>query len=329
MNDERCSKVKSVRQIRIVDSILISIVIVNWNSGRLLQSCVQSLLQHAPECQIVVVDNASTDSSLLFVEEIHASAFSIVRNRRNAGFAEGNNIGWRRSEGDRILFMNPDIECQPESIACLERTLDADPGIWAVGGHLVSPSGQSQANYNVRAFPSFGNVAAEMLFMDALLPSRRQARRAAAQSAAVDVDQPAAACLMVEKAALDKVGGFDEDFRPAWFEDVDLCRRIRDCGGRIQYQPLARFLHHGGYSLQRIARQDFLEIFHANQIRYFRKHNGARAAARIRILIVLGLILRSVLSTAASPIPSMTRSAAAKMFWKAARRISSLPESRS
>jgi hypothetical protein len=131
---------------------------------------------------------------------------------------------------------------------------------------------------------------------------------------------------MVARTALEAIDGFDEDFGPAWFEDVDLCRRIRDRGGRIQYQPGARFLHHGGYSLQHLSRQDFLEIFHTNQIRYFRKHFGPKTAGRVRRWILLGLFLRSALSLAVSPSPGVPRAAAARMFWNAARHIQWLRE---
>jgi GT2 family glycosyltransferase len=167
-----------------------------------------------------------------------------------------------------------------------------------------------------------------MLLIDAIWPANPWSRpnRTLNPAGAVDVDQPAAACLMVARTALESIGGFDEEFRPAWFEDVDLCRRIRNRGGRIQYQPGARFLHHGGYSLRHLSRQDFLEIFHANQIRYFRKHHGRRTALCVRRLILLGLFLRSALSWVHSPVPHMSRAASARMFWNTARHILRLRE---
>ena len=312
----------------VLDQTLISIVIVNWNSGPLLERCVQSLLGNAPGCQLILVDNASADGSLAFAQNLDRAELSIVRNDRNAGFAAGNNQGWQRSQGDRILFLNPDTECLPGSVSCLEHTLAADPGVWAAGGHLFSPTGKSQEGFNVRPFPTIGRVAAEMLLIDRIGPAYRTsgARPAAGEGEAVDVDQPAAACLMVNRAALDSLGGFDETFHPAWFEDVDLCRRIRNRGGRIQYQPQARFAHHGGYSLGRLHRQDFLEIFHTNQIRYFRKHHGPQTASRAKRLIFAGLMFRSALSIIRSPVPGMKRSDAARMFRGAARRVVQLRE---
>ena len=86
---------------------MISIVIVNWNSGSLLEGCIRSLLQHAEESEIVIVDNGSEDSSLNFLEEID-SDLKIIRNSQNVGYAAGNNIGWRACNGDMVLFLNPD-----------------------------------------------------------------------------------------------------------------------------------------------------------------------------------------------------------------------------
>ena len=310
-----------------LDCEVISIVIVNWNSGWLLENCVQSLLRNARGSQIIVVDNASVDSSLHFIAGTKADLL-VLRNERNIGFAAGNNLGWHAGKGELILFLNPDTECFPESVSCLEQTLMEDRHVWAVGGHLVSPSGQPRSDFNVRPFPTVGRVAAEMMFLDEIWPSGHWSRsgRAAQSSCAVDVDQPAAACLMVARTALESIGGFDEAFHPAWFEDVDLCRQIRNKGGRIQYQPGARFLHYGGYSLNQISRREFLEFYHTNQIRYFQKHHGSKAAARVKKLVILGLVLRSVFSLAYPLVPDSSRLSSAKTFWSAALRIRQLCE---
>jgi N-acetylglucosaminyl-diphospho-decaprenol L-rhamnosyltransferase len=307
---------------------MISIVIVNWNSGPLLEKCIQSLLLHAAGCQIVVVDNASTDSSLHFAEQTK-SKILVLRNDRNIGFAAASNMGWRAGEGTHILFLNPDTECFPGSVERMQRALIGDNAIWAAGGQLVSPSGEPQTGFNVRVFPTVGIVAAEMLMIEKIWPTNPWSgpNRKSGEAIPMDVDQPAAACLMVSKTALEKIGGFDEDFFPAWFEDVDLCRRIRNQGGRIRYEPEARFLHHGGYSLSQLSWQEFLEIFQRNRILYFRKHHGRRAASRVKHLIVAGLLLRSGLSLAFPPAAERSRKASSAAYWKAACRISKLRES--
>jgi GT2 family glycosyltransferase len=301
---------------------VISIVIVNWNSGSLLERCVRSLRQYAQGCEIVIVDNASTDASLQFAPEMQDDS-SIIRMDKNIGFAAGNNRGWTACRGDAILFLNPDIECLPESIRFLEEALIADPAIWAVGGRLVGAENQTQIQYNPRRFPTISSVAAEMMLLDEIWPSHPWSCASSIEetTGAMDVDQPAAACLMVTRSALDVLGGFDEDFFPAWFEDVDLCRRICDQGGRIQFQPRARFLHQGGHSVARIQRRDFLEIFHTNQIRYFHKHHGERAASSVRRWIVCGLALRGALSCIYPLVPGRSRPDSSRTFIHAARNI--------
>ncbi|MBN2320671.1 MAG: glycosyltransferase family 2 protein [Acidobacteria bacterium] len=301
---------------------MISIVIVNWNSGRLLERCVQSLQENARDCQVVIVDNASTDISLQVAAEVNPD-LTLLCNASNIGFAAACNRGWQEAKGEIILFLNPDTECFPESIRCMEQILSRDPAVWAVGGCLIGPDGKPQPDFNVRRFPTIGSVAAEMFFIDKL---RRVFRRKHSSDRifsgnAVDVDQPAAACLMTTRKALVSIGGFDEAFYPAWFEDVDLCLRMRKSGGRIQFQPRARFLHHGGYSLHRMPRQDFLKYFHKNQIRYFRKHRGLLVALHVQKLITLGLLLRILVSLVCPLIKNTSRIKAAKIFWDALKNI--------
>ncbi len=308
---------------------MVSIIIVNWNSGPLLERCVRSILKNATGCQIIVVDNASHDSSLDFAAEVKAQ-ITILPNGENLGLAAANNRGWRASKGTSILFLNPDTECLPGSVSRLEQTISEEKSVWAVGGQLLSPPGRPQIGFDVRSFPTIGSVAAEMLLLDKFWPTNpwtsRYRMSRSDRTFAMDVDQPAAACLMASRQALEAVGGFDENFRPAWFEDVDLCRRIWNKGGRIRFQPEARFMHHGGSSLAHLPREKFLEYFHSNQIRYFIKHHGARKASRVRALIISGLYLRSILSILYPLAKNASRVSSVRIFWNAARNIAGLPK---
>jgi N-acetylglucosaminyl-diphospho-decaprenol L-rhamnosyltransferase len=309
---------------------MITVVIVNWNSGCLLESCIKSLLANAGACEIIIVDNGSSDSSLDFIPRT-GSEIKVIRNDRNLGFSAGNNLGWKAGEGTEVLFLNPDTECLPQSVQLLEQTIHGNSEVWAVGGQLISPSGEPQHGFNVRSFPTLAGVACQMFFCDRILQADRRAPSVNAEMSTLplDVDQPAAACLMVTRTALEEIGGFDEKFQPAWFEDVDLCRRIRSRGGRIQYQPAARFLHHRSYSLAHMSRESFLEMFHTNQIRYFRKHHGNRSASRVRAVIVCGLLLRSMLSLIYPMAPNASHADSARIFWNVAQKIRKLAEEQS
>jgi len=305
----------------------VSVVIVNWNSGRHLERCLQSLHRHGGGCEVLVIDNASDDASLGF-DRPSCGEVSIVRNRSNLGFAAACNIGWRRSRGQCVLFLNPDVESLEGSVQSLAQTLEADPQLWALGGCLVDPGGKVQAGFNVRAFPAVGSVAAEMLLLERVWPSNpwtREYKMAGWNPVYFrHVDQPAGACLMLRRRALESLDGFDERFSPAWFEDVDLCRRIRAAGGAIGYEPRARFVHHGGSSLERLGRESFLRCFHANQVRYFAKHHGSQAAGRVRSLILAGMALRSALAWVRPP-RTQHRLAAARMYWRIRRQLAECP----
>ncbi len=307
---------------------MISIVIVNWNSGPLLERCIQSLRQHASGCEIIVVDNASADGSLDFLGDPRPG-MRVLRNATNLGFAAGNNLGWRQSAGDSVLFLNPDTECKPGAPSKLERKLGGDSRIWAVAGRLLPFEGREATGFNVRSFPTLGAVAAEMLLLDELWPGNPWSRRYRGSDrpqAPGFVDQPAGACLMVRRDILDRLNGFDGVYTPAWFEDVDLCRRIHLAGGKIWFEPEAEFLHHGGSSLKQLSHSDFLEIYHTNQLRYFRKHHGRKQAVRVRRLIVIGMFLRAFASLVYPGARRARGRRSAAEFWRAARHFLTLQE---
>lgn len=306
---------------------MISIVIVNWNSGSALQRCVRSIVQHAPECETLVVDNASEDSSLLDAESV-AESITFIRNPSNLGFAGGCNRGWRLTSGDPILFLNPDAECKAGAVDRLARALEMDSAAAAAGGALVSPSGKREAS--VRSFPTLGSVRAELLLLDQIWPQNPWTRRYRLlewdHSSDREVDQPAGACLLVRRAMLEKCEGFDERFHPAWFDDVDLCKRIRDLGGKILYISDAVFIHHGASSLNMLGLENFLFHFHTNQIRYFRKHHGEGAAKTIRRWILAGIRLRALLGILLPRARAARRGMDSREYLRVARRLAEARE---
>ena len=108
------------------------------------------------------------------------------------------------------------------------------------------------------------------------------------------MDQPAAAALMVRRDAYEEVGGFDEQFYPAWYEDVDFCYRLKAAGWEIYFAPKAVFLHEGGYSAEAMGSVEFASAYYGNQLRYVRKHLGPVGAAIVRGSIAAGMIGRMI-----------------------------------
>ena len=231
----------------------IAILIVNWNARDPLVRCLDSLasLPH----QVVVVDNASEDGSADHVARRFPEV-TLVRSPTNLGFAGGVNRARREAasgrgpKADRLLLLNPDTVASGDAIDALATALAEDASIGAVGGRLVHADGSPQSGFNVRRFPTLGSFAMDLLLIDQVWTDNPWTRHYLARdlddgqdAAPTDVDQPAAACLMVRAGAFDAIGGMDERFHPAWFEDVDFCRRLIAARYRIRFEPRATFVH--------------------------------------------------------------------------------------
>jgi N-acetylglucosaminyl-diphospho-decaprenol L-rhamnosyltransferase len=281
------------------EPVPVSILIVNWHARDPLARNLAALA--GTPFEIIVVDNASADGSADMVARDFPRV-RLLRESANHGFAGGVNLARRLATSDRLLLLNPDIEATADAINALAHALDADPQIGAVGGRLVNPDGTPQHGFNIRRFPTLASIAVDLLLIDHLWPDNPASRRYLARDLSLDepadVEQPAAACLMVRASVFDALGGFDEQFYPAWFEDVDFCRRLRDAGYRLRYEPRATFVHHGGVAMRTLGTGAFARIWYRNLTRYVRKAHGAAAAILVRLLVVAGMLMRVTISLA-------------------------------
>jgi GT2 family glycosyltransferase len=271
----------------------VSVLVVSWQSAAWIERCVRSI--DPDDAEIIVADNASTDGSPVRARAAAPRA-RVVELPRNLGFAGGVNAARRAARAPRLLLLNPDAAATPGAIARLAAALDGDPGLGAVAGRLVHADGTPQHGFNVRRLPTLASLAADLLFIDHLWPANPASARYYARDldpdAPADVEQPAAACLMIRAEVFDRLGGLDEAFWPAWWEDVDFCRRLRDAGLRIRYVPDAVFTHAGGTSVAALGSTAFDRAFSVNRRRYVRKHHGALAAAVVGALGFAGGLVR-------------------------------------
>jgi len=269
------------------------IVIVTWNSGEVIRRCLDACLA-LPEVEVVVVDNNSADNTV--PEVLTHGGVRLIRNHENRGFAGGVNQGLQVLSHPAVLLLNPDavpLEGVAELAAAALR-----PGIGAAGGKLVGPDGLPQTGFHVRGFPTPSVLAAEVLGLNRLFPGNRwnRAYRPATEHLAeAAVDQPAGAFLMLNRSVWQQVNGFDEDFHPVWFEDVDYCRRIRDLGYTILYSPSAIAEHRGGHSASRLAWTDRQLFWYLSLLRYAQKHFSRAGARLIATALILACIPRTIL----------------------------------
>jgi N-acetylglucosaminyl-diphospho-decaprenol L-rhamnosyltransferase len=270
----------------------ISTLVVCWNNREFLGRCLES----APAgSEVIVVDNASTDGSADLVAERFPDA-SLVRLESNVGFAAGVNCAAAGATGDYLLLLNPDAEATPQAVERLATYLDEHPDCGAVAGRLLSMTEDPQPDFHVRRLPTLGSVAADLLLVRRVWPTNPVSRRADAadfdESRPGPVEQLTASCLMVRRDAFQQVGGLDEQFSPAWFEDVDFCKRLHDAGWSIYFVPGAVFRHIGGMSVRALDRGRRKRLYYRNLERYVRKHHGRIAVAAVKAMLVAGMGLR-------------------------------------
>ena len=251
----------------------LSVCIVNWRTREALRRCLESLAAHGEglRLQIIVVDNGSGDGSAEMVANEYPQV-ELIANEENSGYAAANNQALRASHAPSRLLLNPDVMVKPGALRALLDFIRRHPSAAAVAPRLVYPSERLQ--YSCRSFPSPDIVFWEALGLSRLAPGSRvfgkyrmtwwdygQERQ---------VDQPMASALLLRAEALDQVGLFDEDFK-IFFNDVDLCYRLKQAGWQVWLTPAAEMIHEHGASTSQVRWQMILES-HRSFLHFYRKH---------------------------------------------------------
>ncbi|HXU44330.1 MAG TPA: glycosyltransferase, partial [Thermoanaerobaculia bacterium] len=196
---------------------------------------------------LVVVDNGSLGG-------LPPGPYRLVTPGRNLGFAGGANAGAAAATGEVLLFLNPDAHPEPGALDRLLEGFAAWPDAAGLAPRLVGGNGLPQHRWQLRPLPSPGTLLLQTL----LIPAGKGPRREPPEGALVA--QPAAAALALRRSVFERIGGFDERFHPAWFEDVDLAKRLQEAGFLLRYLPAARFRHGLGSTVPRLGYGPFLSI---------------------------------------------------------------------
>jgi hypothetical protein len=268
-----------------------SVVVVSFNTRDLLRECLQDLYQQqGVSFETWVVDNASRDGSADMVE----AEFPVVRLMRekvNLGFAAANNVAFPRARGRYVVLLNSDAFLKPGALALAVSLMDAHPSTGAGGGRLVGRDGSWQPA--ARMFPSLLNDFLTLTGLAAKYSRSRFFGRAdhtwCDPLQAASVDWIPGAFLIIRADALARVGYFDEQFF-LYYEEVDLCRRLRAAGYEVSYWPEIVVVHLGGESsktvehlaMSRAGAQLSLWRMRAEFL-YYRKYHGSRAWAAKQI----------------------------------------------
>ena len=262
----------------------VSILIVSWNVRALLLDCLAALpaaVGNDFSYEVIVADNASQDGT---AEAVQASfpAVRIIANRENRGFTGGNNQALAAARGRYLFLLNPDTRPQPGSIAELIRYLHEHPETGMVGPQLRYGDGSPQSSR--RRFPALLTLFTESTIIQHYFPGLSLFARYSMADIPDDQEQEAdwlvGAALMARREVYEQIGGLDEGFF-MYSEELDWCKRAKDAGWRIAYDPAAEIIHYEGKSSeQAVARRDI--AFFSSRVRYTRKYYGRAWAELLR-----------------------------------------------
>jgi len=266
----------------------LDIVIVNWNAGKHLVDCLGSIAAckrtEFDLARVVVVDNASSDGSMERLEEI-ALPLTIIRNRRNRGFAAACNQGAMGSRADYLLFLNPDMSLLPDSLVAPLRFMKSpeSSSIGICGIQLVDKEGNIECSCS--RFPTCFTFLFRMLGLDRLFPKVFQwhflEKSAHLQSREVDV--VTGAFMMLRRPLFEALGGFDERFF-VYLEELDLSLRAYEAGWKSYYLSTAQ-AYHEEEGCSRQAKDARLFYVLRSRILYGQKHFSLVAATILLIAI--------------------------------------------
>lgn len=237
----------------------ISVVVLVWNGAQFLDACLRALLQQDLNPEIIVVDNASTDDSVLIIQKF-VPRVRVIRNDHNLGYAAGNNIGIRAASGEIVVLLNQDTVVQSGWLRAIAETFD-DPAIGIVGCKALYPDG--------RGIQHAGGIVQPG---DALTRHMGWGEQDHGQYGQLrDVDYVTGAAFAIHRQVLERLRGLDEKFYPAFYEEVDYCYRARRGGFRVVYQPRAVLDHYETTSLPAKNHTRIL-AYHRNRVRFILRH---------------------------------------------------------
>ncbi len=247
---------------------MVSIIIVNYNTSRLVLDCIDSVYKHTQgiDFEVLVADNHSSDAQVAMLRG--DDRFTLLPLEENLGFGRANNRAAQMAKGDRLFLLNPDTVLLNDAVTILADYMQAHPQVGICGGNLYDANRQPTHSYH-RIAPS---ILSEMDFATGQIYRRLRYGRSAQfnhTGAPLKVEMITGADLMIRREVWLQLQGFDEAFF-MYCEDADLCRRCLSKGYEVVSVPDARIQHLEGQSF-RETEAHCRRILDGRFI-YFRKH---------------------------------------------------------
>jgi N-acetylglucosaminyl-diphospho-decaprenol L-rhamnosyltransferase len=247
-----------------------SIIVLQYNHADLTRQCLNSLLAHVGRRrhQVILVDNHSTEQEARELGK-EFPGVTWVACRENGGFSRGNNAGVLHANGDVLIFLNNDTLIHSDFVSPLLRRFDESPQAAIVGPRILNGDGSFQLSAGQS--PTFGQEILDKAIAVAIAGGSRAVSRVVERqfSRPKLVEWVTGAALAIRRDVFHLVGGFEESFF-MYFEDKDLCARVRKAGFQVWFDPTSEIKHLRGASANpRTAR-----IYRASQVQFYRRHRS-------------------------------------------------------
>lgn len=268
----------------------VSFIIVNRNTADLLIRCLEHIVRSDLPCrtEVIVVDNGSRDDSVARVRNIFPEAV-VLEAGRNLGFAAANNLGAKAASGRLLLLVNTDAMLDPNCAARLVSLMDGAPRIGMAGPQLLNADRTTQTSYE--AVPSLATETLNRSLLKRLFPARYP-HKSRVPTGPIEVEALIGAVMVVRRAALDDVGGFDEGYF-FFLEETDLAVTMRSKGWTVVHEPRASAVHLQGATAGSYPAEARIE-FYRSRYRFFRKNYGRAAELILKAAMVANLSLNVV-----------------------------------
>lgn len=231
--------------------IVLSIIIVNYNTNMFTKKCLASLesIRANIYCEIIVVDNASQDNPKQLIQN-NFPHVRFIRNRKNLGFSKANNQGIRTSKGEYILLLNPDTIVRKQAILETLSYIDHNHKAGIVTCKIILPDRNLDEACH-RGFPTVWNAFCQFAGISSIFPQSPFFNGYHLGYQHMDkihqIDSCSGAYMLIRRSVGERIGWLDEDY--FWYgEDIDFCYRVKKAGFTIVYYPSVSIMHHRGVS---------------------------------------------------------------------------------
>lgn len=267
----------------------ISVVIVDFNTKKLLQDCLRSIKAHTKRVnyEVIVVDNGSTDESIT-----GTTSTQIIRNKKNLGFARANNQGIKIAKGRHILLLNSDTRLVENSLKKMVEWMDKHRDAGIVSCKLVNSDGSTQPTGG--SFPTLGRIFLWASFLDDLpfVGSIFGSYHPHVSDGFFEnehrQDWVTGAFMLIKGELIDKMGYLDEDFF-MYGEDVEYCLRASNSGWQVWYTPSTQIIHLGSKITERSIVGEFTGL-----VKIYQKHFASWQYPFLLFFLKIGAFLRIV-----------------------------------